>query len=113
MPRTKRIAELEAALSDQSELVAEALARYRGIEAQLESLRAGVALVGDLVGIARTEAILSVLRQSDGTLSPIEIVHTLHAAKREDDSRSVTATLTYLLEKGSVERVGRGRYLAA
>jgi|NGEPerStandDraft_6_1074524.scaffolds.fasta_scaffold126321_2 hypothetical protein len=112
MSRTRRIAELETQLSDQGVVVAEAVAHYRGIEAELESMRAGATLEGDLVKMPRTEAILAILRQSEGTLSPSEIAMRLRAAGRDDDSRSVTATLSYMVEKGRIEKVARGLYLA-
>ncbi len=111
--RTRRIAELETELSKQEFEVAEAVARYRGIEAELESMRAGVALEDNLEGMARTDAILSVLHEADGSLSPSEVVRRLHVAGRNDQSRSVTATLAYLLQKGRIEKIGRGRYFAA
>ena len=41
--RTKRISELEAALSQQEEVVAQAVATFRALEAELASLKAGVA----------------------------------------------------------------------
>jgi hypothetical protein len=113
MSRTERIAELEASLVAQHLAVDEAVARLRGIEAELASLRAGAALKGEFASLARTDAILTVLRSANGTLSPTEILSSLHAAERTDGLRAVTATLHYLLGQGRIEKAGRGRYLAA
>jgi hypothetical protein len=45
-------------------------------------------------------------------LRPSEIVALLAAAGRDDDLRSVTATLAHLLRDGRVVRHARGRYSA-
>lgn len=112
MSITERIAEVEAELTEKRSLAAEVLATCRGLEAELAALRAGLAHEGDLVGMARTEAILTVLRQADGFLSPTGMLTGLHAAGRDDDARSVTATLDHLMKQGKVVKIGRGRYTA-
>ncbi len=109
---TKRIADVEAELTKKRAQAAEVLASCRGLEAELAALRAGLGHEGDLVGVARTEAILAVLRQADEFLPPTGVVASLHASRRNDDARSVTATLDHLLKQGKVVKVGRGRYLA-
>ena len=112
MSRTQRIAEVEAELAAQRAEVTEALARLRGLDAELEALRAGVVVADEPEAMPRTEAILAVLRQADGSLSPTGIVERLHAAGRDDSARAVTATLDHLRKQGRVEKVGRGRYVA-
>jgi hypothetical protein len=110
---TKRVRELEAELDRQRAKVAEEVARLRGLEAELGSLRAGLDAGGDLVGMSRTDAIVAVLRSGPGSMSPSEIRAALEAAGRTDDLRSITATLDHLLKTGVVQRPARGRYVAA
>lgn len=113
MSLPERIARVEAELVGQRARVSEEVARLRGLEAELESLRAGVRGDGGLSEMPRTEAILTVLRQAAGTMSPKELLQSLESAGRTEDLRSVTATLDYLLKAESVQRPSRGRYLAA
>lgn len=105
-----RIAELEKELAELDVQLAQALARRNGIKAELESLRSGAAS-GDLVGAARTEAIVAVLRSVGDSLSPTEILRRLHEGGRSDELRSVTATLNHLVNRGEVQRPARGEYL--
>jgi hypothetical protein len=112
MTIAKRIGELESLQATRELAIAHAVAEFRGGEAELASLRAGVALRGELAPLARTEAILSVLRAKGSPLSPTEIVASLNAAGRSDDRRSVTATLDYLLKQRQVLRPSKGNYLA-
>jgi hypothetical protein len=112
MSITGRIAEVEAELTSKRTLITEMLASCRGLEAELAALQAGLAQGDDLVGAARTEAIVTVLHKADGSLSPPELVERLHAAGRDDIFRSVTATLDHLIKRGRVVKVGRGRYTA-
>jgi len=62
---------------------------------------------------SRTDAIVAVLSRGAGPMSPREVTDALHGAGRNDELRSVTATLTHLLKSDRVIRQGRGRYLAA
>jgi len=100
MSITRRIAEVEAELTSKRNLITEMLASCRGLEAELAALQAGLAQGDDLVGAARTEAIVTVLHKADGSLSPTELVERLHAAGRDDIFRSVTATLDHLIKRG-------------
>ena len=59
---------------------------------------------------ARTDAIVELLRRSPDTLSPSEITAALAADGRQEQLRSVTATLNHLLRSRVVERPSRGRY---
>ena len=92
--------------------VAEYVAEARGYEAQLASLRNSVTRGGDIATLPRTEAILSTLREVEGSLSPSEILTHLLALGRDDDLRRVTATLDYLAKAGHVARPERGRYIS-
>lgn len=112
MAKAKRIAELEAELNRQRERVASEVARLRGLEAELDALRAGLAGDEDLAVMERTEAVLHVLRGAKGTLRPKEVHEALQQAGRSDAYRDVTATLAYLRERGLVRRAGRGLYVA-
>ena len=62
---------------------------------------------------SRTDAIVTVLSRGAGPMSPREVTDALHGAGRNDELRSVTATLNHLLKSSRVIRQGRGRYLAA
>lgn len=110
---TTRIAEVESELAAGRALIAEQVARVRGLEAELESLRSSVAGGGDLVSQGRTDAIVAVLREAGRSLSVRGIVQLLESGGRtEDTSKLVGATLSYLVRDGRVQRAGRGIYLA-
>ncbi len=88
MIRKKCIAELKTARSPQEQVVARAVTTFRGIEAELASLKAGVSLGAKLDSLPRTDAMLNVLRSTGRTLTPMEIVSLLHAAGRDDERGS-------------------------
>lgn len=113
MTRNDRLAQLERDIAVQRDLVAEAVARLRGLEAERDSLRAGTRLSGRLSDLDRAAAIVAVLRDAASTLTPTEILERLRHGGRDDDMRSLTATLSYLVKRGAVQRPERGRYLAA
>lgn len=112
MSITARIAQLETKLAEQEQLIAQEVARFRGIEAELASLRAGLPSKGPLSEIPRTEAILSVLRASGSSLTPTEILEALERAGRTESRQLITATLDHLLKKKLARRPSRGRYIA-
>jgi hypothetical protein len=109
--RSTRLAELERELADVREQLALLHARAAGLEQEIRVLRAG-ADRPELASARRTDAITAVLADARGSLSPSEIVGLLAAAGRDDDLRSVTATLAHLLRDGRVVRHARGRYSA-
>jgi hypothetical protein len=109
--RSTRLAELERELAEVREQVTLLHARAAGIEQEMRVLRAG-ADRPELASARRTDAITAVLADARGSLSPSEIVGLLAAAGRDDDLRSVTATLAHLLRDGRVVRHARGRYSA-
>ena len=106
------IAAVEAKLAVTRQRITEYVAEARGYEAQLASLRNSVTRGGDIATLPRTEAILSTLREVEGSLSPSEILTHLLALGRDDDLRRVTATLDYLAKAGHVARPERGRYIS-
>jgi hypothetical protein len=110
--RTRRLAELEIERTAQELVVAEAVARLRGIEAEISSLKAGIADKKDLAALPRTEAILRVLHQAGRSLTPTDLVHELNGAGRNEQRPVITATLNHLLQRQQVLRPSRGRYLA-
>lgn len=109
MAIARRIAELERSLQAQQELVQAEIARLRCIEAELAALRDGATTSAPS---GRSDAILQVLRDAGGTMSVSQIMERLSAAGRSDAANSVTATLSYLMKRDAVRRVGRGLYLA-
>jgi len=106
------IAQVESLRAQKELEVAKSVAELRGLDARLASLKAGVVLKNDLASLSRTDAIVQVLHSAGAMLSPTEIVLRLNSAGRQDDRRSVTATLNYLLEKKVVLRPSKGLYLA-
>jgi hypothetical protein len=61
----------------------------------------------------RTDAIVEILAGESRAMSPTEVVAALHRRGREDDLRTVSATLAHLLKANRVERVARGRYVCS
>ena len=112
MIRAQRISEIETDISLQKEVIAQAVAKLQGFEAELSALKSGLTLEGKLSNLKRTDAILSVLRSANGDLSPTEVLHRLNAAGRTDDRTIVTSTLAYLLKQELIRKPSRARYLA-
>ena len=112
MSTSQLIATIEAKLAESRQKVAQYIAETRGYEAQLASLRDSVTRGGDIATVPRTEALLTTLREVEGSLSPSEILTHLLASGRDDDLRRVTATLDYLVKAGQVARPERGRYIS-
>jgi len=100
-------------LEELEQQLARLAARAAGKREEVARLRESIAAVkrGGLPP-ARTDAILAVLRRSGSAMSPKEIVTALRDGGRDDELRSVTATLNHLLGQKRVLRQGRGRYLA-
>jgi Fe2+ or Zn2+ uptake regulation protein len=113
MKTTELITKLEAQRDVLRTSVNHMMAELRGVDAQLASLKSGIALNGDLATLPRTDAIVTVLRSAAGTLSPTEITRSLTAAGRNESLRSITATLDYLKKKERVSQAAPGRYLAS
>ena len=112
MAITDTIAQIERDIAHTRERIQTDSALLRGLEVQLATLNSGASPAGDLTAIGRSDAILAVLRQANGTMSPTEIVNQLHAAGRDDHLREVTATPDHLRKTNRVTRPDRGRYLA-
>lgn len=89
-------------------------ARVAGKRAEVRRLEEAIAAEhrGGLPA-SRTDAIVAVLSRGAGPMSPSEVTEALRDAGRNDELRSVTATLAHLLKGHRVIRRGRGRYLAA
>lgn len=71
------------------------------------------ATVSQVLPSRRTDAVVELLRRATAPMSPSEITGALHDHGRDDELRSVTATLAHLLKAKLVQRVGRGRYVAS
>lgn len=95
------VARLEAALGQESA----GSQRPRKVDASDEPAS------GDLP-VRRTNAIVVVLRRRSRPMSPTEITAALNELGRNEELRSVTATLAHLQKSDRVERVGRGMYVA-
>ena len=109
--RTERIGELEAAIAEEMEQAQCHFARAAALREEARLLREGAAVATDVAAASRVDAIVAVLRQAGGPLSPSEIDRALVAAGRPEDFRqAITASLDYLRKQDRVVRVGRGRY---
>lgn len=108
----KVIADLERELAAEREELRVVAARVAGKEAELRSLRAGLTDPGGLAGLDRTDAILTVLRRSDVSLTPAEVTSRLHAEGRDDTAKLVSSTLSYLLKEERVLRTQPKHYQA-
>jgi hypothetical protein len=107
IPRAELIADLRRRIGDQRESIDRLVAELRGMEAQLVALQSGVPSLTPLVDLARTDAIVEVLRQADRHLRPVEILNALNQSGRNDELRSVTATLDHLVKGERVRRADR------
>lgn len=88
-------------------------ARVAGQRAEVARLEESIAAEqGSGLPASRTDAIVAVLGRGAGPMSPSEVTDALNEAGRNDELRSVTATLAHLLKSSRVIRQGRGRYLA-
>ena len=112
--RSERIAELEAASAEAMEQAQLHFARAAALGEEARLLREGSQVATDVAALSRVDAIVAVLREAAGPLSPTEIGRALVAAGRPEDSRqAITASLDYLRKQDRIVRVGRGRYTAA
>ena len=114
LSRAERIAELEHAAAEAMEEASRSFARARALREEARLLREGAEVATHLAAMSRVDAIVAVLRQAGAPMSPTEIGRALVAGGRPEDSRqTITATLSYLVERGRVMRVGRGQYATA
>ena len=114
MSLTRRLTELEAEHAELDLLARKTLAKLRGVEAEMEAIRAGVNAPVRFGAIAtRTEAILAVLRSADRSLTPSEVTSRLAASGRAtDDLKAVTTTMSYLNQRGRIQKVDGSHYFA-
>ncbi len=114
MDRTQLIAELERDAAAEAEEAHRRFARAHALREQARLLREGAEAPTDIAAMSRVDAIVAVLRQAGGSMSPAEIGQALVAAGRAEDTRqTLTASLDYLRKQQRVVRVGRGQYAAA
>jgi hypothetical protein len=109
----KQLAKLEARTAGKRVEVAKlqaAMARDQGTRPARSSKRPRRSPAIELPP-QRTDAIVAVLGRSAAPMSPSEITEALREGGREEEPRSVSATLAHLLKAKRVQRVGRGRYL--
>ena len=60
--------------------------------------------------MARTDAVIKILEESDGPLSPIEVTEQLHRHGRDDRRDPVAAALAYLKRDNRVRHVGPAQW---
>jgi repressor of nif and glnA expression len=61
---------------------------------------------------SRVDAVLTILEESEGPLSPADIRDRLHERGRDDEYRLVSSSLDYLRRSRRAHRVGRGAWIA-
>lgn len=113
METHERLKQLERDEAAARSTIAVAYARIDGIRSERKRLEAILAGGQYLADLNRTDAIVEVLRRANVPLSPQEVWEGLIGAGRADEYRQVTATLSYLLKSGSVQRPSGGRYTSA
>jgi hypothetical protein len=113
MGTAERMAELERERADLRVELDLRLARLGAVEHELSLLQRGIGAGRSLTECRLTDAVLLVLREAPGFLSPSEIRSRLEASGRVEALNKVTATLNHLVSQEKVRRQGRGRYLAA
>lgn len=112
--RNRKVAELTSELAATKETAAQAAAKICGLEVQIAALRAGIDKQVALPDEPhQTDAILSILRSAEGTLSPSEVTTRLNEAGRSENLKTVASLLSYLLKENRVQRPERGRYMVA
>jgi hypothetical protein len=107
---TQRIIELERERSEQWDVLELASARIRGIDAELERLKAGAKHTKDYSDTPLTEAILAVLRSSPSAMSPSQVIAGLAVGGRVEPANKVNATLSHLKQRGHVRCEGRASW---
>lgn len=97
------------------------VARLAGLYAERDALAAirrpttdgdaDVIDLPDLRGMKRTEAVLAVLRDAEGTLGPMAVFNEMRRRGQWDVSYPVVqSTLQYLYRGGRIQRLGHGEY---
>ena len=121
MDLNEELTKVEAQLATAQVELASLVARVHGLMAQRDALAAATAqedlphaeTSNELAGLPKDRAIITVLRQSDGPLSPAEITQKLQEAGREQEKAgNISVYLTSLLKQGRVTRIRHGRYVA-
>lgn len=107
-----RIHHLEIELAHQREVVTETLARIRGLEAELAALREATEPAPPITGLALTDAIVAVVRNSPTAMRPVEVAATLNSNGTTTDLKTVASTMYYLTTQGRLTKTGRGSYIA-
>lgn len=108
-----RIYHLEIELAHQREVLAENLARIRGLEAELAALRETTEPVTPDDGRALTDAIVTVVRNSPTAMRPVQVTATLNSDGTSTDLKTVSSTMHYLTTQGRLTKTGRGQYIAS
>ncbi len=102
--RAQAIQDVRRRLAEQREVVTLALSHLRGLEAELAALESGNPPQTPLDAMSRTDAIVEILRRSERHLRPIEVRDALNSDGWDDELKTVTATLRYLVQNGRVVR---------
>jgi hypothetical protein len=103
-----QLKEEQARLSDQLDVLK---ARFGAVKHELDLLEQGLHSGGSLREGQLTDAVLAVLGEASGSLSPSEIKDRLDSAGRTEALNKLTATLHHLVSRGKVRRQERGKYI--
>lgn len=110
MTLAELIADAESRLERHRVEVTAAIARLRATEAELETLKSSASPGRIRLGTSRTDAIIAVLKNSQGPMETRAITAALNDAGLESSPKDVASTLHHLLSAGKVQRVERGTY---
>ena len=111
--RVAYVQRIESELADKEEQLARLRSEVRALRLQLSELRNGGGAPQPMTELTYSDAVVEVLRQDGGALSPQQIHELLLAAGRDDEPRSLGGSLPALKRRGRVERVGRGQWVMA
>ena len=111
--RVAYVQRIESELADKEEQLARLRSEVRALRLQLTELRSGADAPQPVTELTYSDAVVVVLRQDGGALSPQQIHELLLAAGRDDELRSLGGILQALKKRGRVERVGRGQWVIA
>ena len=111
--RVAYVQRIESELADKEEQLARLRSEVRALRLQLSELRSGGGAPQPVTELTYSDAVVEVLQQDGGALSPQQIHELLLAAGRDDEPRSLGGILQALKLRGRVERVARGRWVIA
>ena len=110
--RTELVARLTREIAEHEELWLRERALAIGKRQQLEQLLSGLPAPTPLAELTLSDAIVEILKRATVPLGPAAIYEQLSDEGRDDQQRSIGGVLHALKQRGRVERVARGSWVA-